>query len=57
MVKLPIAVAVAFVERHFAEQVPQFIAKPDLQEYQRVTGAGLSECQLATEVVRAAGQG
>ena len=71
--KLPIAVAVAFVERHFSEQVPQFIAKPELQqfvelvrqgaqiaaakEYQRVTGASLNECQLATEVVRAADRG
>jgi hypothetical protein len=68
--RIPTDVAVDFVTRQFGQQLAEFCAKPELEEfvklvrqhtdaaaqkeYRRVTGASMNECHLAVEVVRAA---
>ncbi|WP_104523499.1 hypothetical protein [Blastococcus atacamensis] len=68
--RIPTDVAVDFLTRQFGEQLAEFCARPELQqfvtlvrqhtdiaahkEYRRLTGASMNECHLAVQVVRAA---
>jgi hypothetical protein len=71
--RIPTDVAVDFVTRQFGQQLADFCARPELQqfvtlvrertdvaaqkEYRRVTGASMNECHLAVQVARSVIQG